>query len=212
MKQTFAIGIPTLNRADLLLPSLLFYLRDYPENHIYVVDNGNQNIKSRFGLPSNRLHIIHSDKNLGVSGSWNMLCAMIFENNSHALIMNDDIYLGRDYLDVMELIKKSKGFTRSTQDWCAFILENKTFEKVGKFDESFFPAYYEDNDYEYRLRLLGIPVKLDPLLNPYMYRSNSTSDKEPSVKNFIETNKRYYVNKWGGLPKKETYTKPFNPK
>jgi GT2 family glycosyltransferase len=101
---------------------------------------------------------------------------------------------------------------RSTQDWCSFLISELAFKQVGRFDENFFPAYFEDNDYEYRLKLEAIPVQTDYQLNPYMYRNNSTSEKDPAVKNFIETNKKYYVNKWGGMPKKEIYTKPFNPK
>jgi hypothetical protein len=42
----FAIGIPTLNRADLLVPSLLKYINDFPGVKIFVLDNGNQDIES----------------------------------------------------------------------------------------------------------------------------------------------------------------------
>ncbi len=39
---SFAIGIPTLNRWDLLMPTLHLYVADFPHTKIYVVDNGNQ--------------------------------------------------------------------------------------------------------------------------------------------------------------------------
>ena len=44
MNNVFAIGIPTLNRADLLNPVLKKYAADFPDTKIYVVDNGNQDI------------------------------------------------------------------------------------------------------------------------------------------------------------------------
>ena len=37
----FAIGIPTLNRYDLLKPCLMLYERDFPNIDIFVLDNGN---------------------------------------------------------------------------------------------------------------------------------------------------------------------------
>jgi hypothetical protein len=47
VNKSFAIGIPTLNRFDLLHPALMFYKQDFPNTKIYVVDNGNQNIKNQ---------------------------------------------------------------------------------------------------------------------------------------------------------------------
>ena len=45
----FAIGIPTLNRYDLLKPSLMLYLqRDFPTIDIFIMDNGNQGIVNDF--------------------------------------------------------------------------------------------------------------------------------------------------------------------
>jgi len=211
MNNSFAIGIPTLNRVDLLTPALIFYLRDFPKVHIYVVDNGNQGIKQRLGVGSPYIHIINNETNRGVSASWNQLCDAIFENHSHALILNDDIYMGSDTAEILELILRYKGFMRSTQDWCSFLISKSTYKTVGRFDENFFPAYYEDNDYEYRLKLEKIPVQQEPKLNPYMYRSNSTSEKDKNVKINTDKNRQYYVNKWGGAPNKETYNKPFNP-
>ena len=41
----FSIGIPTLNRADLLIPSIEKYIEDFPGVDIHIIDNGNQNLK-----------------------------------------------------------------------------------------------------------------------------------------------------------------------
>ena len=45
---TFAIGIPTVNRFDLLQPSLESYLQDFPNIRIYIVDNGKQGIAEKY--------------------------------------------------------------------------------------------------------------------------------------------------------------------
>ena len=198
----FAIGIPTLNRYDLLLPSLLLYTKDFPEVKIYVLDNGNQNITKRFNT-----EVIVAE-NLSVAASWNYLCVEIFKQHENALILNDDIYLGRKTADIEDLLSKKKhkgALIKATPDWCAFLLPKKIYETVGAFDERFTPAYYEDKDYEYRMKLKKIPVVKTPTLNPYVYRSSQTLEKLPSIIDGSILNKQRYINKWGGEPNNEKF-------
>jgi GT2 family glycosyltransferase len=209
MKNKFAIGIATLNRFDLLHPALLFYLRDFPYTKIYVIDNGKQGISDKIKHPN--IDVIEMDDNIGVSASFNKLFELIYEFNDYALILNDDIYLGRKDWEIDNLLTNfKKDFYVATQDWCAFILPKETHKKVGGFDEKFFPAYYEDNDYTYRMKLLGKSLFQIPFLNPFVYKSSQTLEKMPSIKTYIDSNKQYYIDKWGGLPKEEKFVKPFN--
>lgn len=210
MSRSFAIGIPTLNRFDLLKPSLLMTLVDFPTTKILVLDNGNQDIKSKM-ISHPNLTILERQTNLGVAGSWNLLCSEIFWEHENALILNDDIYLGKKDFEIHDLITSKKSdFYVSVQDWCAFIMPKKTFTKVGAFDTKFFPAYYEDNDYHYRMKMLNMSYLPTPVLNPFLYQSSKTIEKEPSLRDFIQKNKEYYAQKWGGLPNKEKFKKPFN--
>lgn len=203
----FAIGIPTLNRYDLLKPSLMLYLkRDFPTIDIFIVDNGKQGIVNDF--PNVKfLNVCDS-----VSASWNLLCKTIFEKHDHALILNDDIYLGSntDNIEAVITKKKNKGcLILPTPDWCAFIISKKIFETIGNFDEQFVPAYYEDTDYEYRLKIAGVPVIKTPELNPFVYNSNKTSEKQPSILEDSKKNKQRYIDKWGGEPKQEKFKRPY---
>jgi GT2 family glycosyltransferase len=209
VQNKFAIGIPTLNRLDLLHPALLFYLRDFPETKIYIVDNGQQSISEKIKHPN--IEVIYEGGNMGVAKSWNMLCDKIFEKNDFAMILNDDIYLGRKDWEVDNLLTNFKKYFYVTmQDWCAFILPKKTYKEVGKFDEDFYPAYYEDNDYAYRIKLKGESLFAIPFLNPFVYQSSQTSQKDPSILNHIRFNKQRFIDKWGGEPSKEKFKKPYN--
>lgn len=203
----FQIGIPTLNRADLLNPSLMMYKLDFPDTRIWVLDNGNQNIK-----PIANRYII-SDDGLSVGASWNKLCENIFfdSSNDYALILNDDIYLGKKVIDIEKIVnKKNKNsLIRATADWCAFLIPRSLWEK-NKFDECFYPAYYEDKSYEYRMKLKGISVITTPELNPYIYQSSKTLEKDPSILEASKKNKQLYIEMWGGEPTKEKYKQPFN--
>ena len=67
MQTKFGIGIPTLNRYDLLLPALHFYaLNDFPDTHIHIIDNGDQGIENKYGSKVT----IHNkkDEQLSVAG------------------------------------------------------------------------------------------------------------------------------------------------
>jgi GT2 family glycosyltransferase len=210
----FQIGIPTLNRFDLLMPSLLMYSNQFPDTKIYVLDNGNQKIKEREILkPLKNLIVIEKEQNIGVGASWNILCDEIFKESDCSFIVNDDILLKNTKSDIEELItkKKNKGnLLRATMDWCAFIMPKKVWNEVGKFDECFFPAYYEDNSYAYRMKLMGLfPIKT-PSLNPYIYRSSQTIEKMPNIFEASKKNKQLYIEMWGGEPEREKFTKPFN--
>jgi GT2 family glycosyltransferase len=208
IKTKFAIGIPTYNRADLLLPALMFYARDYPNTEIFVIDNGNQDIKIS-KIPN--LKIIVSENNIGVAASWNKLCDIIYEQHDFAMILNDDIYLGRKEWEIDNFLTNyKKDLYISTQDWCSFILPKKTFEDIGRFDEQFYPAYFEDNDYTYRLILNLKSIYQVPFLNPFIYKSSQSILKEPSLRDGYLLNEKRYVEKWGGKPKFEKFRKPYN--
>ena len=61
-KHQFLVGIPTINRADLLNEVLPKYYEDFYKNDIFIIDNGNQNIIER----EEKFHLLKPNKNLGV--------------------------------------------------------------------------------------------------------------------------------------------------
>lgn len=202
------IGIPTINRADLLNESLAKYYEDFPNTPIIVCDNGSQDIIAR----ENKMVVYRPHVNLGVAGSWNMImdysCRV---DATHVLMLNDDVYLGRNESEVKKfIINNNFDFYNSEKNWSSFVLPVSTFLKVGDFDTNFFPAYYEDNDYCRRMVLRGVNRINTPFLNPAIYRNSMTIQKSPNLNFGFENNRQYYIKKWGGEPSKETFDKPFN--
>ena len=207
MNNKFAIGIPTINRYDLLKETLEKYLVDFPNTYIYVVDNGNQGITSS----EDRLKIFNSHKNLGVSGSWNLLVDTSIFLAEYVLLLNDDIYLGKKEQEILDLIEQEKfDFYVSHGTWCSFLLPINTFVKVGPFDEQFFPAYFEDNDYHQRMKLQNMSYKVTEVLTPVVFRNSATVEKDPSLNKNFDENKLKYLVKWGGFPGEEKYKTPYN--
>ncbi len=232
-KNNFAIGIPTLNRIDLLLPALLMYASDFPNTKIFIYDNGDQSIIDKLvGIKKlcnntydalKNIYVFGGDgNNKGVAGAWNALCDVAFVEHTHILMLNDDIYLGKEEAQIQALlgfienpfVPTGYNFVLCEEefDWCSFILSKKTWEKV-TFDPTFFPAYYEDNDAEYRMKLEGMKITRFGFLNPVIFRRSMTIMKEPTLLDaYKEKNKEYYIKKWGGEPNKEKFTVPFDSK
>ena len=148
---------------------------------------------------------------MGVSGSWNFLCRTIFEKHQYALILNDDIVLRADRNGIENFIHTQKfdfGWSES-MNAAAFLLPKATFEEIGWFDEQFFPAYYEDNDYFWRLKCKKKAVIGSYLLDPAIKRASITISKDPLLNKGQENRKRY-EKKWGGYPGREKWISPYN--
>lgn len=203
------VVIPTINRADLLNEALEKYFEDFKETHIAICDNGKQDIITR----EENFMIYRPENNLGVSASWNMLIDYADKiNATHVLVLNDDIYLGRTEHEVKMIIKNnpSADFINSFQNWCSFILKVDMWKKVGKFDEEFYPAYFEDNSFDYKMTLVNAEKAWTSFLDPIVYRNSMTIAKDPSLNQRFAQNRQLYIDMWGGIPTQEKYKTKFN--
>jgi GT2 family glycosyltransferase len=87
------------------------------------------------------------------------------------------------------------------------------FDKAGYIDTNFYKAYFEDDDYNYRRKLLDL--KVCNLANRYYFHFWSRTIKQGSggsTNKLFEFNREYYIHKWGGEPHHEAYTIPFDGK
>lgn len=203
----FGIGIPTLNRADLLNDALVKYEKDFSNEEILVIDNGKQDIvktiNSRVFVP---------EVNMGVAGSWNYICKEIFKKHDYAVLLNDDVYLGYNTERVNQVIEKYPNtLIQSYVSWSVVIISKHLYNLIGEFDEIFYPAYYEDSDYLYRMKLNGIRQEVSAELNPEVVRISMTQEKAPDfVNTSMQANRNRYIAKWGGLPLLESYLIPYD--
>lgn len=216
----FAIGIPTLNRKDLLTPALMFYHMDFPGTKIMVLDNGNQDIKiPNDYITQNHIFVCKSDKNIGVAASWNFIIKKAFLDPGIAYVamLNDDIYWGIDQETLRVILYQYclQSFpyillpNDEKYDWSVFVISREVWEAVGAFDMNFFPAYFEDRDYLYRAKLAEVSI-VRVLPGPARFVTSGTAQKNNSVIERSEQNRQYYIKKWGGEPGQEVYTIPFD--
>lgn len=100
-------------------------------------------------------------------------------------------------------------------NFSAFAVNKQCWDDVGKFDEVFAPAYFEDNDYHYRMTLAGVNAIVCPPAMFYHYGSRTQNEANENGLPFVsggefENARARFVKKWGGLPGKETYKTPYN--
>jgi hypothetical protein len=103
--------------------------------------------------------------------------------------------------------------------WHLIALHRCLFETVGFFDEAFWPAYWEETDFLYRLKLAGL-VGVDDEGNishdSWLFvdvdgefgRQAATLQDCLAPVNLMESQQRYEA-KWGGPSGAEQFTVPF---
>jgi len=206
--------IATYNRADLLIPQLKKLIEDRTLEvleEVLVYDNGKQKSSGLYDLDHPKITVINQGWNAGCSITWNEGLKEAFKKGAHQVIVyNDDCewHPHPNYLKIEVARAKRDEFSiSSTKGFTSFMVTKEVYAKMSKykefFDESFYPAYYEDNDADIRLKLNGIKVTPSAFLEPDLFRGSQTIKKEPKVNANFEKNKKYYMEKWNGLPGRE---------
>ena len=205
---SFFIGFPTLNRYDLLIQSIASIRAGtaVPLKFL-IIDNG-----GGFNSDSPDVWVYRPGKNLGVAASWNKL--MELSEPTPVIICNDDLVFSPD---TMAAIMAVDGPFISPEDtgYGCFRLSHQCWRDVGVFDENFWPAYHEDNDHHYRLRLANVPITLVKHGGVTHLTGGSSTIKQMNPSDRAEFDKAfaagqvYYRKKWGGSPGAEIYSRPF---
>jgi GT2 family glycosyltransferase len=124
---------------------------------------------------------------------------------------HDIIYSPGDIARLVEHME-TVGGVGLLSGFSAFGIDRTAVTKAGLFDENFHPAYFEDNDYDYRCRLTG--VELHALPSGMQHRNSSTirDSEEYRIANHrtFPSNRDYFLAKWGGGAYKEVFTTPFD--
>lgn len=94
-------------------------------------------------------------------------------------------------------------------DYCsgaALIVRKDLFEKLGGFDKTFKPGYYEDTDLCFSIRRSGYKVLFQPKCFIFHFEGATGGiDIKTGVKKYQGINKSKFYDKWKDLLKKEQY-------
>jgi len=199
------IGIPTVNRKDLLDQALSTYYRLYSHAPFFILDNGEQ------GFSNNSWYkLLTVGANLGVATSWNVLLTNIFNSGcDYALILNDDIVFDKSLEEISEFVEANPAplYGSKYHMFCAFLLHRNLFDYM-KFDPMFYPAYWEDTDYLRRVKLAGILYLQDDFFFPRIFRKSASIARLPNL-DLAYKNEFLYTMKWGGTRDHEQWNTPY---
>lgn len=150
------IGVATLSKYDLcqqLLDSI-----DFPVEHLIVVDNsGKKEFQPTLNDNINNFWLIQVPHGLGANGAWNL----IIKSTPFAkywVLPNDDAYFEPGALEKIHnnVDLEKFNFPNISPHWSCPIPTQGSVMKAGLWDEAFHPIYFDDDDYEWRMKKLGI--------------------------------------------------------
>jgi GT2 family glycosyltransferase len=148
--------VPVLNRYDLLQRMLDSV--DVQVEHLLVIDNGTGS-DLFFSDKFQNVTVLDMPANLGVSGSWN-LGIKSFPYAQRWFIISNDVQFNSGALEQLAQARRDEiTLTARFPHWQAFVLGDEAVSDIGLFDESLFPAYFEDNDYTRRAEFVGVNIR-----------------------------------------------------
>lgn len=181
-----------------------------PDNY-YIFNNG-----GNFSIGNLSKCIIHNSHRVSLAATWNWFIDNVPE---YRIIINDDLIFYPDTLETFLTGMKEDqmsfpyGIPR-LNSFSFFLMPDNIVRDVGRFDEEFYPAYFEDNSYDYRMNLKGYYVYGIPECNVIHkgsqtlahYNSNQMRDHHRA----FDANRKLYIKMWGGPPKQEKYVTKYN--
>jgi GT2 family glycosyltransferase len=132
---------------------------DYPVKHLVIVDNsGKRKFKPKVNKFVKNTWVLQMPNGLGANGAWNL----IIKSTPHApywVLPNDDSWFAPGALATIadEVDTDAFNFVDVTPRWSCVVPTEGSVAKAGLWDEAFHPIYFDDDDYEWRMRELGVP-------------------------------------------------------
>jgi GT2 family glycosyltransferase len=210
---------------------------------IAIVNGLHGNDTAAAWIKKNFNQVEDNDVNI-LARAWNKGIRLAFERGAdYCLVINLDLLFHPKFLDNLIAFAQShpeaiawSGMLGTEKDvlqavpvgtevfpvvsFCAFLIDRRLLEAVGPFDEQFSPAYFEDSDMVYRIKLRGL--KLLTTASALFHHFESVTLQSAIfktefqyVKTFsdsVKINEARFVRKWGGVPGSEQYQVPYDGK
>lgn len=182
-----------------------FVYRPYMEECIATIKVPRENI----------LLIDNTSQNIGVAASWNKGIEQMRERGCKWLILlSASVRFGeagmQDFIDVIEKTTDDFMACEPSHGWHCIAIRSTVFDRVGTFDENFYPGYFEDTDFGYRCGLAEIRcwgsvwgIQIETVMWAH-------SVKLAGIKSDGDRLGAFMLAKWGGVRDHYEYKTPFN--
>lgn len=182
------------------------------QEDILIVDNSKEGLHWA-GQEKLQRHRDPDGHNLGVARAWNIGARKVVEEGyDYLTLMSQSMLFGpikeTTWSKQMETFRGENVIESDGHSWHLIALHRRLFEKVGYFDENFYPGYFEQIDWCYRLETLGLQgawarVWVNALSQTVGHHSHLVL-APPLLE--------YYREKWGGDKGEETFKLPWGRK
>ena len=236
----------TPNRESFLLmeqtmSSLLRCKTSHTLDLIAIINKGSEDIEFKNWLTHTFNHYEYNNEN-SLALAWNKGIKLGFSRSAdYCLVINLDLLFHESYIENLIAFAKStpEAIMWSGCDWpddetlqsadlsgepsrdvpySAFLIDKRLFEIVGEFDEIFKPAYHEDSDMNYRIRLKNHITLKSPSAACFHYATttilsaamNNDEEELRKIEAAVSFTNSLYLQKWGGSPGEEKYPYPYN--
>lgn len=226
----FLVGLPRCNPPPVYFAETLAAIAasSYKPQALLIVDNGDTALTPVPSVDGVSVELVRPGRNIGCAGAWNVICEWAVKQNLPVIILNDDCAVAPDTFK--KLISQPGAALVCARGFSCFRMKPEIYRHVGRFDEDFYPAYFEDADYRRRLQLANVAVEEwsveeIEIIAPGRTRTPSgivhgkhasdgsyqgwTGDKLKWFWSRYEANRLRYIAKWGGEFGKETFATPY---
>lgn len=173
-----------------------------------------------FGLENNYSHIVIANNDILVGPGMIQALYNRMKREPKKLLVSavdviKELVVPQQVLDGDHAVNKKEDTEAPHPNFSCFMITPETIEVVGWFDESFYPAYFEDNDYHYRIKIgAGADAAIANTTAVFIHygsRTQNQASNGPIVPGeTFRKNEEYFIRKWGGSPTHEKFVKPFN--
>ena len=189
------LGFATLTKFDMaqrLLDSI-----DYPVQKLVIVDNSGK--KAWIPEPNDyvsELWTIRLPHGLGANGAWNL----IIKTTPFApywVIPNDDSWFEPGALEIIanQVDPQKFNFVDVNPKWSCVVPGEGAIQKAGLWDEVFHPIYYDDDEYEWRMNMLGVEFNTIPAKVHHNNSSTLASGYQAKNQRPFSRNRSVFKNK-----------------
>jgi hypothetical protein len=157
--------------------------------------------------------------NLGVASSWNLAAALARtrpDRPRYLALISSSVEWDQGLLQVDKLVDAAadpaRGLLLEPLAFHGVVWALELLDRLGPFDENFWPGYHEDNDWVHRLECAGEHTAANPIPKAEVdARSKNavTLRSGAIVRPDFGWQLRYYAAKWGGPPGQEVWCNPF---
>jgi GT2 family glycosyltransferase len=206
------LAIPTYRRFDLLTDCIASAMAGtLPPDKVLIIDNSGGDCP-----PISGATIVPGRQPQSVAKAWNDAASLV-GSQGWLILANDDITFAPETIERLVTTAQQQpkaGMVSPIEGarFACFLLRYSAFLQIGPFDEAFRMAYFEDNDYAWRLTLnrWGLAVAPSAVAHVGSATLARLTPEQMRVKHAAYAhNAEYFARKWGGPPHAEIYSTPF---